>query len=106
MPLLFSYGSLQRTEVQVATFGRPLAGSADELQGFDLIPPGVGGSPHANVVPSGSTGRVRGMAFDVTESELSAADEYERRDGYVRVMARLTSGRSTWVYIDSRGKGG
>lgn len=105
MPLLFSYGSLQRTEVQVATFGRPLAGAADELVGFDLIPPGAGISPHANVVPSGESSRVRGMAFDVTESELAAADEYERRDGYVRVMASLSTGRSTWVYVDSRGKG-
>lgn len=106
MPLLFSYGSLQRTEVQLATFDRPLAGAADELVGFDLVPPGAGVSPHANVVPSGESSRVRGTVFDVTESELAAADEYERRDGYVRIMARLSSGRSTWVYIDSRSKGG
>jgi gamma-glutamylcyclotransferase (GGCT)/AIG2-like uncharacterized protein YtfP len=106
MPLLFSYGSLQRTEVQLTAFGRELAGTRDELVEFELVPPGVRGSAHANVVPASVASRVAGMAFDVTENELAAADEYERRDGYVRVMARLSSGRNTWVYIDSRDMGG
>lgn len=106
MPLLFSYGSLQRTEVQLATFGRMLAGTPDELLGFDLVLPAVSGSPHANVVPADETRRVSGTAFDVTEDELAAADEYERRDGYVRIAGRLSSGRSTWVYIDSAREGG
>jgi gamma-glutamylcyclotransferase (GGCT)/AIG2-like uncharacterized protein YtfP len=106
MPLLFSYGSLQRTEVQLATFGRMLAGAPDELLGFELVLPGASGSPHANVAPADDSRRVRGTAFDVTETELAAADEYERRDGYVRVAARLSSGRNTWVYIDSARKGG
>jgi|SRR5690242_16850123 hypothetical protein len=106
MPLLFSYGSLQRTQVQLSTFGRPLAGTRDELEGFRLVPATPDGSPHANVVPADAASRVSGMAFDVSDAELAAADEYERRDGYVRVTARLSSGRITWVYIDSRGQGG
>lgn len=106
MPLLFSYGSLQRTEVQLATFGRALTGVSDELPGFVLVLPEVSGSPHANVVPAAASHRVRGMAFDVTEAELAAADEYERRDGYIRVKAPLSSGRTAWVYIDSANKGG
>jgi gamma-glutamylcyclotransferase (GGCT)/AIG2-like uncharacterized protein YtfP len=76
------------------------------LLGFELVPPDVSGSPHANVVPADESRRVRGTAFDVTETELAAADEYERRDGYVRVAGRLSSGRNTWVYIDSTRKGG
>jgi gamma-glutamylcyclotransferase (GGCT)/AIG2-like uncharacterized protein YtfP len=106
MPLLFSYGSLQRAEVQLATFGRTLSGEPDDLLGFELVPAGVSGSPHANVVLANEAQRVRGMAFDVTEAELAAADEYERRDGYARVTAALSSGRTTWVYIDSANKGG
>jgi hypothetical protein len=105
MPLLFSYGSLQRTEVQQSTFGRPLAGTADVLPGFGLVPPGAGKSPHANLVKAGAENRVSGMAFDVTDAELAAADEYERRDGYARVMVRLASGRHAWVYIDSHSGG-
>jgi gamma-glutamylcyclotransferase (GGCT)/AIG2-like uncharacterized protein YtfP len=106
MPLLFSYGSLQRTGVQLATFGRMLAGAPDDLLGYELVLPDVSGSPHANVVPAEESRRVRGTAFDVTENELAAADDYERRDGYVRVAGRLSSGRNTWVYIDSARKGG
>lgn len=36
MTLLFSYGTLQEESVQLATFGRLLQGSQDELVGFQL----------------------------------------------------------------------
>jgi gamma-glutamylcyclotransferase (GGCT)/AIG2-like uncharacterized protein YtfP len=52
------------------------------------------------VIRASGTSRVPGKAFEVSAAELAAADEYERRDGYVRVTARLTSGRSVWVYVD------
>ena len=32
--LLFSYGTLQQREVQLATFGRELLGASDQLVGF------------------------------------------------------------------------
>jgi gamma-glutamylcyclotransferase (GGCT)/AIG2-like uncharacterized protein YtfP len=99
MPLLFSYGSLQRPEVQQATFGRLLEGVAEELLGWQLIP-AEQRSPHANVVRAPEASRVMGKAFEVSAAELAAADEYERGDGYVRVTARLKSGRSVWVYVD------
>jgi hypothetical protein len=35
MPLLFSYGTLQQEDVQLATFGRLLQGQSDELVGFE-----------------------------------------------------------------------
>ena len=35
MPLLFSYGTLQQPDVQLATFGRLLAGHADDLVGYE-----------------------------------------------------------------------
>ncbi len=73
---------------------------------YEFVPPGTRGSAHANVIPASAASRVPGIAFDVTEDELTAADEYERRDGYVRVTARLSSGRTTWVYVDSRRTGG
>lgn len=34
--LLFSYGTLQQPEVQLATFRRELAGHRDAIVGFDL----------------------------------------------------------------------
>ena len=34
---LFSYGTLQLEAVQMATFGRQLAGTRDALGGFELV---------------------------------------------------------------------
>ena len=34
--LLFSYGTLQQPEVQLATFGRELTGHRDAIVGYDL----------------------------------------------------------------------
>ena len=102
MALLFSYGSLQRAEVQHAAFGRLFDGMQDALVAFELVPPAPGVSPHANVIRSNRNDcRVPGTAFEVTEAELAAADEYERRDGYVRIAATLASGKSAWVYVDA-----
>jgi gamma-glutamylcyclotransferase (GGCT)/AIG2-like uncharacterized protein YtfP len=103
--MLFSYGSLQSEQVQRATFGRILGGRPDYLVNFDLVSAVPGVTPHANVVPGSGAGRVPGMVFSVTETELAAADEYERRDGYVRIVARLASGREAWVYVDARSVG-
>jgi gamma-glutamylcyclotransferase (GGCT)/AIG2-like uncharacterized protein YtfP len=102
LPLLFSYGSLQREEVQIATFGRILSGRVDELLAFELIPAARGGTGHANVIRGASGSRVAGIAFEVSDSELAAADEYERRDDYTRLEAALASGRSTWVYVSRK----
>lgn len=89
--------------MQQSTFGRALAGSDDELLEYRLVPAGAGaGSPFANVVPAPAA-RVPGIAFEVTEADLAAADRYEARDGYVRVMAGLASGRSSWVYVADTG---
>ena len=101
MPLLFSYGSLQRTDVQQSTFGRVLDGARDEIAGWQIVPPSPTGSPHANAIRSMAS-RVTGSAFDVTDAELAAADAYEKRDGYVRVAIRLESGSEGWMYVDAR----
>lgn len=103
--MLFSYGSLKSERVQLATFGRILDGRPDYLADFELVAPVPGISPHANVVPAADGARVPGMVFTVTESELAAADEYESRDGYVRIAGRLASGSEAWVYVDARSLG-
>jgi hypothetical protein len=109
MPLLFSYGSLQHEEVQRATFNRVLSASPDELVGFALTQvriadasraAALGRTHHGNVVASRDAGsRVAGMLLEISESELAAADAYERQDGYVRVAAPLASGRPAWMYV-------
>jgi len=35
MPRLFSYGTFQREDIHLSTFGRPLNGRKDELVGYE-----------------------------------------------------------------------
>jgi hypothetical protein len=109
MPLLFSYGTLQQDDVQRSTFGRPLQGCSDELPAFEpsLVkiedPQVADKTHHANVTFNGRPdSRVRGMVFEVTDAELTAADEYERLAAYVRIGVTLASGQRAWVYVDAR----
>ena len=109
MPLLFSYGTLQQSEVQYATFGRMLAGKPDDLVGFVVgfvriedaaIATKIGRTHHANAVFTGDQrSRIRGMVFEISEAEMAAADEYESEAGYRRVLLALGSGTSAWVYV-------
>ena len=115
MPLLFSYGTLQKEEVQRATFGRPLQGRVDVLVGFErslvkIEDPQVaatsGATHHANAVYNGcDDSRVSGMVFEVTSTELVAADRYEQPSAYERVLVMLVSGRQAWVYVHSQSAG-
>jgi len=109
--LLFSYGTLQLEAVQLATFGRRLAGEADALPGFarellkieDATVVATSGQTHHPIVRhTGSTGdAVDGMVFEVTPEELRNADRYEVA-AYQRVAVTLRSGRRAWVYVDAR----
>jgi hypothetical protein len=42
------------------------------------------------------------MAFEITDAELATADRYEQLAAYVRIAARLASGKEAWVYVDAR----
>src|SRR5689334_9927320 len=109
MPLLFSYGTLQREEVQRATFGRRLEGWPDQLprhapSSVEIEDPGVaartGMTHHANVTFNGDEGsRVPGTVFEVTEAELAGADAYEAAASYRRTAVTLASGRQAWIYL-------
>jgi gamma-glutamylcyclotransferase (GGCT)/AIG2-like uncharacterized protein YtfP len=96
MPLLFSYGTLQQEDVQLATFGRRLQGESDELPGFERTRAGE----YENARFTGRReDRVTGMAFEITEGELANADAYEEPAVYKRIQATLASGRSAWLYV-------
>jgi hypothetical protein len=109
MPLLFSYGTLQQEDVQLSTFGRLLTGRADALVGFEaalvrIENPEVAAAArrthHANAAFTANRDhRVSGTAFEVTDAELAAADEYERPAAYVRIETTLASGARAWVYV-------
>src|SRR5258708_5161829 len=102
MPLLFSYGTLQQENVQLAMFGRRLDGQRDELLQFKQSSVTIGDTHHANVTFNGNEeSRVLGTVFEVTDAELAKIDEYEAAFFYRRVAAMLASGRQTWVYVHS-----
>jgi hypothetical protein len=111
MPLLFSYGTLQQPQVQLATFGRLLEGTSDALVGFeetlvrieDEAVLATSGRTHHPIVRPCANGasRVPGTVFEVTDEELRSADRYEVA-AYRRVAVTLASGRPAWVYVDAR----
>jgi gamma-glutamylcyclotransferase (GGCT)/AIG2-like uncharacterized protein YtfP len=111
MPLLFSYGTLQRDDVQRSTFGRLLSGEHDQLPGAEPSfvtvteadsAAAFGAAHHANVTFTGrQESCVSGMVFEVTEAELAAADRYEECAAYTRVAARLASGKHAWLYVNA-----
>jgi gamma-glutamylcyclotransferase (GGCT)/AIG2-like uncharacterized protein YtfP len=106
--LLFSYGTLQQDDVQLASFGRLLEGEADAMPGYrqslvEITDPEVirtsGKRFHPIVEPSGDSGdEVKGRVFRITDAELTAADAYEVAD-YKRVLVPLRSGNKAWVYV-------
>jgi len=108
MENLFSYGTLQQENVQLATFNRKLEGRADFLTGYklsmlEITDPQViatsGKTHHPIVEYSGNVSdTVSGTVFKVSHQELLQADEYEVSD-YIRVRALLKSGEQTWVYV-------
>lgn len=106
--LLFSYGTLQQEAVQLANFGRRLAGEADAIAGYrlstvtirDAAVVGLSGAEvHKILVATGDPAdEIEGVVLRITEAELAAADAYETSD-YARVEAPLRSGRRAWVYV-------
>ncbi|HEV2549805.1 MAG TPA: gamma-glutamylcyclotransferase family protein [Stellaceae bacterium] len=111
MPLLFSYGTLQESTVQLELFGRLLEGEPDELVGFARSTKVIddaafvaksGKAEHAVVILTGNREhRVRGTVFDLSDAELGVADRYEPA-GYERIKTTLFSGREAWVYAGMR----
>jgi gamma-glutamylcyclotransferase (GGCT)/AIG2-like uncharacterized protein YtfP len=105
---LFSYGTLQKKEVQLALFGRILQGSMDNLRGYKIstieindetfLARGEQKLQATAIISINENDRIQGMVFEVTEDELLTADRYEPA-GYERVEVVLDSGKKSWIYI-------
>lgn len=97
--LLFSYGSLQYKDVQIAIFGRELPGRRDSLPGYHRAITQVGNVLYFNIEPSSDPeDAVSGTLFEITDQELAAVDRYEEERAYGRILATLRSGVQAWVY--------
>ena len=111
---LFTYGTLQTVEVQLATFGRRLEGNADALPQYTLKTIEIydedfvaksGTAIHRNLQFTGvASDFVEGTVYSVTRQELEQADAYEP-DGYKRVLVQLRSGAKAWVYLNMEAYG-
>jgi len=107
MPRLFSYGTLQLAQVQLATFGRLLNGTAAQLPGYlvgqlEITDPAVLATSGERFHPilrttSAAGAAVDGSVFELTDTELAAADRYEVAD-YQRREALLGDGSRCWIY--------
>jgi gamma-glutamylcyclotransferase (GGCT)/AIG2-like uncharacterized protein YtfP len=112
--LLFSYGTLQNKNVQIANFGRELTGREDALPGYArrmvaILDPKVmaasGESHYANAEPSTNPeDAVSGTVFEITEQELAVTDKYEEVAEYRRTFLTLRSGNQAWVYVRAYGQ--
>lgn len=104
---LFSYGTLQQKNVQLANFGRELDGNKDTLCGYQVGEISItdervlresGKDIHPILRYTGNDNdQVEGMAFRISKAELLRADDYEV-DDYVRREATLRSGKRCWIY--------
>ena len=109
MLLLFSYGTLQKEQVQLETFGRLLTGEKDFLPNYKLdfveitdaeVLRKSGEKFHPIIRFSGNPKhKVEGVLFEVTEEEILAADEYEVAD-YKRIETVFESGKVGFIYIE------
>ena len=109
MEQLFTYGTLQLEEVQLATFGRRLEGELDVLIGYRLVKITIededfvaksGTAEHRNLQFTGNASDfVDGAVFSVTMDELEKSDAYEP-EGYERVLVQLKSGINAWIYLN------
>ncbi|MFP8891953.1 gamma-glutamylcyclotransferase family protein [Chryseobacterium sp. EZn1] len=108
MPNLFSYGTLQKEQVQLETFGRRLQGEKDTLAGYklsmlEITDPEVlrksGQKYHPVLEFSGNNeDEIEGVLFDVTDEEILQADEYEV-DDYKRIETVFKSGKIGFIYV-------
>ena len=105
---LFSYGTLQKEQVQIETFGRFLNGEKDILTGYKLEMLEITDTEvlrksnqkyHPILVFSGNTeDEVEGVLFEVTDEEILQADKYEVND-YTRIETVFKSGKSGFIYV-------
>ena len=105
---LFSYGTLQRPEVQIELFGRILHSSADTLKGYRIaeieindesfLSKGENKNQKTLIISNDQDVYINAVVLEITEEELLLVDKYEP-DNYSRIKVKLESGKEAWIYI-------
>ena len=103
---LFTYGTLQQTDVQEDLFGRRLVGTPETLIGYALqeiqIEEEFGLVEYDILVETGNPeDTINGIVYLVTTTELNQSDLYEGMN-YKRVEVHLQSEQKAWAYSATR----
>jgi gamma-glutamylcyclotransferase (GGCT)/AIG2-like uncharacterized protein YtfP len=99
MQKLFSYGSLQNTDIQMRLFGRELIGYSDVLHDYEMTAINIDGEGYSAAEPKADE-KISGTVYELSSAELERADEYEGKS-YYRIKVKLQSGTESWVYLRS-----
>ena len=104
---LFSYGTLQKKNVQIDFFGRILHGTADTLRGYTVsvieirdesfLSKGEEKYQQTAIMSEEKNDCIKGTVFEITKDELLLADKYEPNN-YRRIKVTLESGKEAWIY--------
>ena len=102
MKKLFTYGSLQHSDVQENLFGRSLKGTPEKLIGYVLRNIQIEeefGIVHYPVIveTKNEADFIDGIVYEVTDKELNQTDLYEGMH-YKRVEVHLHSNQKAWAY--------
>ncbi|TMI71681.1 MAG: gamma-glutamylcyclotransferase [Bacteroidetes bacterium] len=105
---LFSYGTLQKPNVQVELFGRLLHGTPDVLEHYKLVGIEIndekflatGADKHQKTLAHSTdpSDVIEGMVFEISPDELLMADTYEPVN-YKKIKVKLRSGKGAWIYV-------
>jgi gamma-glutamylcyclotransferase (GGCT)/AIG2-like uncharacterized protein YtfP len=107
---LFSYGTLQKDEVQIELFGRLLKGAKDSLSGYKIAVIEITDESflakgeekfQKTLVPS-KDDFIEGTVFEISAEELLLADRYEP-ENYRRIKVVLESETEAWIYVADEG---
>ena len=104
---LFSYGTLQKKNVQLELFGRLLNSAKDSLKGYKLSSIEIKDELFLSkgeqkfqliAIPSNEKNDIiEGTVLEISKEELLQADKYEPYD-YKRIEVALESGKKSWIY--------
>ena len=102
MQKLFSYGTLQDTDVQENLFGRILQGTPEILIGYELSEIQIEeefGLVHYPIImeTEDSNDTISGILYQVSMNDLHQADLYEGKH-YKRIEVQLQSNQKAWAY--------
>src|ERR1700693_1171088 len=105
---LFSYGTLQKEEVQIKLFGRILHGSIDVLKSYKIVPIEIKDESFLSkgeekyqstlIFTNDKNDWVKGTVLEITKDELLLTDKYEP-DNYKRIKVMPESGKQAWIYV-------